>query len=127
MQYIRRRCGKSNDSSMPSCFLTFSHGLIGTYTPGGGWEGNAKVTTLKLEQCQCDSTLATQTLTFSDGSPSEVVPREVCQSYIAACGRCALDAAATSTVVNVIGAANDVSTGKHMEHVPGFEIAIRRL
>lgn len=101
--------------------------LDGTYVPGGGWEGNAKVAHLKLEQCQCDPTLATQTLTFADGSPNEVVTREVCQSYAAGCSRCFLDAAATSSVVTVVASLGNEGVARHMDHIPGFEIAMQRL
>jgi len=122
-----------DDPTIPGAFGWMGQGytcntyIAGTYTPGGGWEGNPKIGYLKLEQCQCDPTLASQTLTFVDGSPNEVVIREVCQSYAAACSRCFLDAAATSSTVSVVASLGNEGAGRHMEHIPGFEIALQRL
>jgi len=45
---------------------------------------------------------ATQTLTLADGS-TQTISTAQCNGYRAACGRCALDAAATSSTIQVIG------------------------
>jgi len=99
-------------------------GNLDTYVPATGAEGSPTLTNVKLEQCQCDITAGTQTISFSDGvtPPQTGVTQATCLSYHAACGRCAVDAVATSPTVTVIGSGG-VDTYQDMSMLPGFEIA----
>jgi len=98
-------------------------GNLDTYVPASGSQGSPTLTNVKLEQCQCDTTATTQTINFADGSPSETgVTKAKCLSYHAACGRCSMDAVATSSTVTVIGSGG-VDTYQDMSMLPGFEIA----
>jgi len=88
-----------------------------------GLEGGVATTNVELAQCQCDPNLgmwATQTLTLADGS-TQTISTAQCNGYRAACGRCALDAAATSSTIQVIGTAG-VDVYQDMSHLAGFEI-----
>jgi hypothetical protein len=85
-----------------------------------GLQGGVATTNVELAQCQCDPALSTQVLTLADGT-TPTVDMATCHSYRAACGRCALDAAATSSTIQVIGTAG-VDVYQDMSHLAGFEI-----
>lgn len=102
---------------------TTDDGNFDTYVPRTGAQGSPTITNVKLEQCKCDITANTQTINFADGSPAETgVTKAKCLGYHAACGRCQMDAVATSPTVTVIGSGG-IDTYQDMSMLPGFEIA----
>jgi len=87
------------------------------YTIYEGAEGNPAIAGLTLNQCQCDSTI-----TGDQTIDTVVTSQAECLSYRAACGRCALDAVATSNIVTVTGQSG-VGNYQDTSSLPGFEIA----
>jgi len=84
-------------------------------TENTGTEGKVRIMKVTLNQCQCNANAASQTI---DGV---TIDHATCMSYRAACGRCALDAVATSNTVTITGA-QGVDTYQDMKAIPGFEI-----
>merc|ERR1711959_384566 len=86
--------------------ITGSQDLGNTFHANAGKEGTTQVAGLTLAQCQCNPTTG------------DAATQATCKGYRAACGRCALDAVATSNTITVVGA----GTSQDMKSLPGFEI-----
>merc|ERR1711981_103038 len=100
---------------------TTGNNVLDTYDGNVGYEGSPATTNVELAQCQCDPALASQSITLASGT-AVTITQEQCGKYRAACGRCALDAASTSSTVTIVGTAG-IDVYQDMAALPGFEIA----
>jgi len=101
---------------------TADAGALGaTYDGNTGFQGGPGLSNVQLVQCQCDPLQTSQTITLADGS-TQALTKAQCVMYRAACGRCALDAASTSSTITVTGTGG-VSYYQDQSAIPGFEIA----
>jgi len=84
----------------------------------------------KYSQCNLKDTAGKTVYTMSNSAAMSWLPRvwvtraitaETCVKYRAACGRCMLDAVATSNTVLVTGTSG-TDTYQDMSSIPGFEI-----